>query len=220
MIVEHRFACMSDLASALAGRLIDLTIQSAAAHPVGVLSGGGTPHALYSALARCNPDWSEVTLMLTDERCLLSTDEHSNAGQLNRQLLSQLQHPPKFIDVSLQPDWLSKESVLESEEIIWAVVGMGLDGHTASLFPDDINIAAHLQSTAVCVQVAAVGMPRTSRISLSPRFLNQARSLMMLIQGEAKWQVYQQAKADLSDSIAMPIRSLMNAQKMQVYWAP
>ena len=221
-MVEHLFASMQDLTRALAHRLIDLAAaaQVSVASPLGILSGGQTPQLLFAELARCNPDWSALTLTLTDERCVSASDAHSNAGQLESQLLSLLQHPPKFIDLLSQTDWLSTNVDAFKQNICWSVVGMGLDGHTASLFADDVNVTDHLQSRVMAVSVAPSGNPKLARISLTPSIFKQAQSLFLLIQGQAKWQVYLQAKADLGDVAAMPIRAVLTEPNLQVYWAP
>jgi 6-phosphogluconolactonase len=215
MIVEHQFASMQQLADALAECLIVLTATSLSeqsAQPLGILSGGQTPQALFAALVQHHPDWSNLRVTLTDERCLPDTDANSNSAQLKLQLLSRLRHPPVLIDLLQQPDL--------SGPIVWAVVGMGLDGHSASLFPQDVDITRHLQSASAFVSVAPAGSPCVARVSLTPGVLKQAQALFLLIQGEDKWRVYQQAKADLLAVTQMPIRALLSQPQMQVYWAP
>jgi 6-phosphogluconolactonase len=222
-MIEHLFTSMQDLIRALAQRLIDLTAScsySLTVSPMAIFSGGQTPQLLFAELAQRNPDWSALTLTLTDERCVAASEAHSNAGQLHAQLLSLFQHPPKFIDLLSQTEWLTTDSALFNQHIRWAVVGMGLDGHTASLFAEDVNIIEHLQSSSVCVSVAAAGNPKVARVSLTPRMLKQAQSLFLLIQGQDKWAVYQQAKADLCDVASMPIRALLGESTLEVYWTP
>lgn len=221
-MIEHLFADMQDLTAVLAQKLMHLTATAANAVelPLAVLSGGQTPQLLFAELAKRSPDWSALRLTLTDERCVSAADAHSNAGQLHAQLLSLLQRPPQFIDLLSQADWLSTPVRAYDGRVLWAVVGMGLDGHTASLFPEDVNIASHLQSDSIGVLVAPAGNPRVARISLTANMLAKAQSLFLLIQGEAKWQIYQQAKANRCEVAAMPIRALLNEPRLEVYWAP
>lgn len=201
------------MSAALADRLIALLQPHLASSPVLVLSGGKTPQALYTALAKRNPDWSGVTLLLTDERCVPLDHSESNQGQLNAGLLAKLTCPPRVVALNKHQQWATL-----SQSLICAVVGMGVDGHTASLFPDDPDVHAYLEEDAF---VAVRATPnRGARLSLTPVFLRQAQSLFLLIQGDQKWQIYQQAKQDLTNAAAMPIRSLLTAKQLEVYWAP
>jgi 6-phosphogluconolactonase len=100
------------------------------------------------------------------------------------------------------------------------LLGLGEDGHTASLFPGAPELGAALAPNAPdCIAVRPPGAP-LARLSLSARTLSNSRAIVFLLEGESKWAVYQ--KARLPGAVeAMPARALLLQETvpLEVYWA-
>jgi 6-phosphogluconolactonase len=166
------------------------------------ISGGSTPKAMFALLAdpahpfRNVIDWSKLQLFWVDERCVPPTDPESNFGVTHRALLSTVPLPPENIfrmEGELDPEEAASryESTLrntmklegaESPAFDLLLLGMGDDGHTASLFPH----TGALHEIGRLVVANHVPQKDTWRISLTWPVINQAREVAFLIEGEAK----------------------------------
>jgi 6-phosphogluconolactonase len=102
------------------------------------------------------------------------------------------------------------------------VLGMGEDGHIASLFPGSPDIAAELDPATApgCVATIAPSSPH-ERLSLNVAALLETRRIALLITGNAKWQVYQRA-LEPGPAAELPVRAILKQQRvpLTVYWAP
>ena len=166
------------------------------------ISGGTTPKAMFQLLAdpaqpfRDAIDWSRIELFWVDERCVPPTDADSNYHMTDEALLSKVPLPPEHIfrmEGELDPEEAASryESTLrntfklegaESPAFDLLLLGMGDDGHTASLFPH--TPALHeLGRLAVANHVV---QKETWRITLTWPVINQAREVSFLIEGDAK----------------------------------
>lgn len=164
------------------------------------LAGGSTPKRLYRLLASPPDDvgripWARVKLFLGDERCVPSDHPDSNERMVRESLLTDLSDPPVFLPMpGGHPDPV-EAARLYAETLVREIpgdegavprfdvvlLGMGDDGHTASLFPD----TAILDEERL---VAEVYVPRLDswRLSLTPPVLNAARNVLFLVTGSAK----------------------------------
>lgn len=167
------------------------------------LSGGNTPRALYSLLAtdpyRTKIDWGKVHVFWGDERCVPPDDEQSNYRMARETLLLHVPIPEQNIHRVLaeMPDhnvaaedyerqlvsFFQTESSLPRFDLI--LLGMGPDGHTASLFPG----TAALQDTTHLVVANYVEKFGTFRITLTYPVINNAANVVFLISGADKAQV-------------------------------
>jgi 6-phosphogluconolactonase len=99
---------------------------------------------------------------------------------------------------------------------------MGDDGHTASLFPGSLALARALDKTLspACIAVNALTAPH-ARISLNLAALLDARRIILHIEGESKWQVYQRARAAGSEA-ELPVRAVLHQREVpvDVFWSP
>jgi 6-phosphogluconolactonase len=111
-----------------------------------VLTGGTTPRRAYELAAQLRPDWSNAEVWWSDERCVPPDDERSNYGMTKRALLDRLETPPRAVHrirgeegAERAADGYDEELRGVSLELV--VLGIGADGHVASLFPHAPTLA-------------------------------------------------------------------------------
>lgn len=228
---EHRFPDAVALSHALSGEIkVDLeeAIQVRGVASL-VVSGGRTPQRLFEQLRSEKLDWANVWVTLADERWVDTSDATSNERLVREHLLGGsaanarfvgLKNPAPTPEAGADWAWRALSRVPHPYDVI--VLGMGEDGHTASLFPDSLALARALDPTAApaCVAVNALAAPH-ARVSLNLAALFDARRIILHIEGEAKWQVYQKARAPGSAN-ELPVRAVLHQQEVpvDVYWSP
>ena len=160
--------------------------------------GGTTPGEFMSLLAQRDLGWPCITVTLTDERWVGPTNERSNAGLVARTLghsTRQYRWWPMWRD-GLTPAQAAAELDATRQSIPWpldvVVLGMGEDGHVASLFPGD---EAGFDGTGERRFVAVRGPGGELRVSLNAAAIIEARSVYLLLKGAAK-----QARLAAADS--------------------
>jgi 6-phosphogluconolactonase len=174
-----------EVALIVAGRLAE---QARAGGSV-VLTGGSTPRVAYQLAAELEPDWSRVELWWADERCVPPDDQASNYGMAKRALLDRLGQPPAAIhrmQGELGRDEGAAEYKLElSEAGVFDLVllGLGPDGHIASLFPGFPTLDVTSRDV---VGSEAGHEPFIDRISLTLPRLCRTHELLFLVAGEGK----------------------------------
>ena len=165
------------------------------------LSGGRTPRALYTLLAsadwRERMPWAQTELYLGDERCVPLDHPDSNALMVHTTLLAQLTQPPLFFPMVKRPEHpeqdaahyaqLLRERLTEDEHYAppcfdLVLLGMGADGHFASLFPG----TTALEDRETLVLPVWVDALKSWRISLGRRVIAAARHRIILVTGEDK----------------------------------
>jgi 6-phosphogluconolactonase len=161
------------------------------------LSGGSSPLDAYRLLAQQTIDWNKVHVYWVDERAVPPTHDRSNYGQAKKALLDPAQVPESSIhrmrgeasdlaiaamdyEADLRDTVKSKLGGLPSLDLL--VMGIGDDGHTASLFPGDRTV--HVTDKLVAA-VPAKG-DREARLTLTAPVLENARSSVVLVLGKAK----------------------------------
>ena len=194
-----------------------------------LLSGGGTPAPVYRALAQADLDWPRVDLGLVDERWLQPDDPDSNARLVRETLLQGPAAAASFQALTRTGQGI-EEAVrvanLHAHQAADVVVlGMGPDGHTASLFPNMRHLDDALASQQAYVAVDASGCPGAGRfarrISLTPAGLAPSHARFLLIRGEAKRALFERA-TQATDPRELPIRLAFTTPgaSLQVHWAP
>ena len=224
---ECRFAQADELTVALAARIWDLIEEATERQdPAGlVLSGGSTPVALYNVLRELPLPWHKMRVCLSDERWVGIDHEASNEAMLGRELLDadagDVLISMARAGATPEEDADRVERELESISQPWDIVllGMGNDGHTASLFPGASGLDAGLRSDRRCVAVEPVNAPE-KRLSMTLRELTNSRRIILLLRGEQKWRVYREALAG-TDVETMPVRAILqqNSVPVDVYWS-
>ncbi len=194
-----------------------------------LLSGGSTPAPVYRALARAPLDWGRIDVALVDERWLQPDDPDSNSHLVRTTLLLDKAAEARF-ETLTRPGRSIEQAVaaanLHANQVPDAVVlGMGDDGHTASLFPRLRGLEQLLASPHAYVAVDATGCPGAGpwprRISLTPAGLAPARMRLLLMRGEHKRRVFERAM-DGSDPTELPIRLAFTTPgaRLRVHWCP
>ena len=194
-----------------------------------VVSGGRSPVKLFECLRTQELDWSRVFVTLADERWVEPTDPASNERLVRDALLKDRAAVARFEGLkngAATPDlgavlaWKKFASVPRPFDAV--VLGMGDDGHTASLFPGSPNLELALDESAAagCVGMRAPTAPQ-ARLSLNLAALLDSRRIVILITGESKWQTYLAASGP-GAAEQMPVRAVLRQRRtpVDVIWSP
>ncbi len=192
-------------------------------HAYLVVSGGKTPIELFKILAQMTLTWDKVTVLLADERCVSVDHEDSNERLVKDFLLQYKARKAKFIGLYHEAgDLKTIDTEIASLPTFDAVVlGMGEDGHTASLFPYSEELKQALnESTKAIVRINPKFAPY-QRITLTKKRLFNSHIIFLPLIGQKKQEVLNKALLG-DDPMAMPISAFLNSQKinMQVMYAP
>lgn len=230
MYYFNEFASREALDSALAARVAKLlsqaiTLRGAASIAV---SGGSTPKGFFQALSLKPLPWDKVTVTLADERWIDPLSDASNARLVQQNLLQNEAGRAKFFHLKqgdrLSAETLSRLNGLARQALLpldVLILGMGEDGHTASLFPCSDELAGGLDLDNPDALIKLV--PKSAshqRISFTFASLRQSRTTFLHITGEAKKQVFERA-LNQSDIYAMPVSAFLQDPQVttQVYWS-
>jgi 6-phosphogluconolactonase len=227
----RRFADAATLSAALAAHIVEALEHAlhAGRNASLAVSGGRSPVALFDTLSTAALDWSRVWVTLTDERWVETTSSDSNEQLVREHLLRNAAAKANFVGMKSQAadpgdaaasSWAAIAPLPRPFDYL--LLGMGDDGHTASLFPGSPGIAAAIDALQppACVGMIAPVAPR-ARMSLNLSALLDARRMGLLIIGGAKWLAYERAVA-AGPVAEMPVRALLRQQQvpLSVYWAP
>jgi len=152
-----------------------------------VLTGGKTPEQAYKEAANRAPDWSNVDVWWGDERCVPPDDEQSNYGMAKRTLLDRLDLAPRGVhrirgELGKEDAAADYERELGDTQLDLLLLGVGPDGHVASLFPNAPTLRRRKR-----VLPAEAGLePFVDRVTLSLPTLCSAREIVFLLSGESK----------------------------------
>lgn len=192
-----------------------------------VVSGGSTPIPFFRLLSEKTLDWCRVDVLLADERWVDELDEASNTRLVKEHLLQGKALSARFISIK-QPGATSSESIeavkRELKKLALPldvlILGMGTDGHTASLFPDAPELTRAMDPESQD-RVAAMTPPSQSRerITLTWPFLSDARFIALHLRGYDKLDALKQAVTDIDNLLAMPVRGFLKPG-LQVFWSP
>jgi 6-phosphogluconolactonase len=152
-----------------------------------VLTGGKTPEQAYGHAAKLEPDWSRVELWWGDERCVPPDDRNSNYGMAKRTLLDRLERRPRAVhrikgELGKDEAAADYERELDDAPLDLLLLGVGPDGHVASLFPNAPTLRRREK-----VLSAEPGLePFVDRVTLSLPVLRSAAEILFLLAGDAK----------------------------------
>ena len=192
-----------------------------------VVSGGRTPMGFFHLLSQQSLDWSKVTILLADERWVDADHADSNEKLVRENLLINEASKATYLalknsaDQAVDGEAECAAALAELDAFTVVILGMGDDGHTASLFPGSDALAAGLamDSGRDCIAVTPLHAPH-QRMSLTlPRLLN-SQQIVIHISGASKQQVLNQANSG-DDVMELPIRAILQQQQapLSIYWA-
>ena len=205
MIVE--FADADAQAAALCEKITQILLADIAARGKALLllPGGSSPVKLMEALAKADLPWDKIAVTLTDERCVPLDSEYCNAAHVKTLL-------------GVEPVYLWRDGLCEAavRALPWpasvVVLGMGPDGHFASLFPYQ---KCESDDGAMLIKTEAPSEPKR-RISFTLPQLMQTKTVFLLVNGAEKQAIYRRAE---SGDESLPIYDLIKAagETLQVY---
>ena len=189
-------------------------------HAVLAVSGGKSPVAMFEQLRQQALEWEHLTVLLVDERCVPHTHTDSNTALVHSHLLQGAAAQASFVPFFDQlPDVLDDaalEALADNANarlaaqpwpIDVAVLGMGEDGHTASLFPGATELGKALHSSGPVTWLRPPAAPH-ARLTLTLPALLTTHELMLSITGTTKLAVYQQARLGADENV--PISLVLN----------
>lgn len=198
-----------------------------------LLSGGGTPAPLYQALSEVDLDWSAVKAALVDERWVEPGHKASNESFAKQSLCCNKATAVELIgmkNAAANPQQGLAETTARYEEMTRPftlnILGMGPDGHTASLFPNAEGLAQALDTSspdilsAIRATPSAVTGDYIDRMTLSLKGILDSDLIVLIITGEEKLAVYRDALA-AKDIASAPVAAVLQQDApIKVFWAP
>jgi 6-phosphogluconolactonase len=184
-----------------------------------VATGGRSPGPVYDRLAAAaDVDWTRVVVTLSDERCVAPDDPDSNARQVRERLLVRAAAKAHLLPLWPEPEAAALQALVPFDAVM---LGMGEDGHIASLIPGDPGLAAAMDPASPRMTVpvpAGLGKPPVARVSLTLAALLNARAVFLLVAGDAKREVL--ARAEAGDDL--PVRALIAQTRVpvRILWSP
>tara|TARA_R110001606_G_scaffold361754_7_gene515286 strand:+ start:204208 stop:204918 length:711 start_codon:yes stop_codon:yes gene_type:complete len=187
------------------------------------LSGGSTPKDLYKKLATSpyveQIDWTRVHLFFGDERCVLPTHDESNFKMAREALINHVPIPEANVhrmpteegvapEVAIRYCRIMKE-VMQEQPLDLVLLGLGPDGHIASLFPDTAALDATTKTTSLYVDKFA-----SWRVTMTYPTINAARQVIVFIAGEGKATIVHDITTDAVQDL--PVQRL--APQGEYYW--
>jgi len=176
--------------------------QSGNLHSI-ILSGGSSPVSLYKKLGNSSLSFSNLQFVLSDDRRVPIDDPLSNEGMLNETIGV----VEGFDLLSLHSNEIEKR--LNSIPVYeLAILGMGLDGHFASIFPEMSNLEKALTSLG-SIEMVDDGFPEVPRISMTLNEIDKAKEIILLISGQEKLDLL----LNLTTDSNLPIKYLIEKTK-------
>jgi len=180
-------------------------------------TGGRSPGPVYDRLSQADLDWSHVAVTLSDERHVDVDSPNSNARLLRERLFVGRAALAQFLPLTDYAEGVMRK-LMPFDAVM---LGMGEDGHIASLIPGSPVLAQGMDPDGQALTAESpqgYGSPPVARITLTLSALLQSRAIFLLIAGEAKRQVVAQAQAGGD----FPVRAILNQDRVpvRILWAP
>ena len=193
------------------------------------ISGGNTPNILFELLANefaGQFDWNTLRIFWVDERCVDPTDKESNYGNAHKILLKNVPMPPENI-FNIRGDNDPSAEAMRYREVLKKVLpekdgfpvfdlillGMGDDGHTASIFPDNLDLI-HSPET---VEVAMHPQSGQKRITLTGNVICNAKQVVFLITGDSKAEILESILNEKGDFERFPAYYILSGCEAELY---
>ncbi|MFN5418567.1 MAG: 6-phosphogluconolactonase [Flavobacteriia bacterium] len=188
-----------------------------------LVSGGSTPIKLFQVLSLQDIHWEKVTIGLVDERFVPNNNEFSNELLVKTHLLQNFASKATFIGmVQNSENELSNLEICNKtyapfckNKVTVSILGMGEDGHTASLFPNDPDSEKDLSGneSAQIISTLAPNFPN-KRISCNKNLLINSYNIYLMLVGESKIEVLNKAKSE-----NYPIAKFLDATQLEIYFS-
>ncbi|HEY8004831.1 MAG TPA: 6-phosphogluconolactonase [Phenylobacterium sp.] len=182
-----------------------------------VATGGRSPGPVYDRLSRAELDWAHVAVTLSDERQVDAGSPNSNARLLRERLFVGRAASAQFLPLT---DY-AEPALKKLTPFDATMLGMGEDGHVASLIPGSPAMALAMEPEGQALTAESpqgFGSPPVARITLTLAALLQSRAIFLLIAGEAKRQVIERAQAGED----LPVRAILKQDRapVRIFWTP
>jgi 6-phosphogluconolactonase len=186
-------------------------------HAALVATGGRSPAPVYDRLAKAELDWAHVAVTLSDERQVDAGSPNSNARLLRERLFQGRAAAAQFLPLT---DY-AEPALAKLMPFDAVMLGMGEDGHIASLIPGSPVLAQAMDPDGAALTAESpqgFGNPPLPRITLTLAALLRSRAIFLLIAGELKRQVI--ARAETGEEL--PVRALLTQDRVpvRILWAP
>ena len=224
-VFDNRELASQEAAIAIAnalGRRLDVQTGGASL----VVSGGTTPVRCFEYLRDSELDWAGVSITLSDERCVATQHEDSNARLVREHLLQARAASASFLPLfDGSPGEIVSTETLRTLPIPFAgvLLGMGEDGHFASLFPDASNLEAGLDTDGanLLLPVTTSASPHP-RVTLTLAALSRSDAIILLVFGDEKRRVVEAAEKSSGNAGDLPVAHLLRQKRapLRVIWAP
>lgn len=224
---EHFFESRLEASEGAAKRIAELLVNRLEnqARASIIVSGGTTPGQCLAALAKTPLDWQRVQVALSDERWVPADHEDSNEKLVRESLLVDEAATAELLPVyaaGVSPEKRCEalENPLPALPFSCALIGMGADGHFASLFPDAEQLESGLdvESSHLYIPVTTKASPHP-RISMTLAGISRSDEIALLFFGEEKLDVYKKA---LESTNGFPVSRLLRQKRapVRLFWAP
>ena len=226
---EHFFTSREEASLAAAAHIVAaLTRQLESQETASlVVTGGSSPGHCYAAMTDAELAWDRVRVTLSDERWVPPSHADSNEKMLRETLFSGRAGAASFLPLYEEEQTLAAQcevlnTALPALGLPFActLLGMGDDGHIASLFPDadSLELGLRLDGDTFAVPATTAASPHP-RISLTLAALTRSNEIVLLIFGDTKREIYTAAKTATMD---YPVTALLSQQHtpVHVFWAP
>ncbi len=212
----HEFESASEVADALLEQIIASANQAIVARGSFkiVLAGGSTPEKVYQQLVNAETDWSKWMVYYGDERCLPADDKDRNSVMAEQALLSKVAvlteniftMPTELGTVESAEKY--RQAIADVDQFDLVLLGMGEDGHTASLFPGHEN-----DQEETVHEIYHSPKPPPERITLSANTLANTRELIFIVTGASKQDPVRQWK----QGVQLPVATITPECGVDIY---
>jgi 6-phosphogluconolactonase len=227
--MEHFFETREEASIAAAHHVASVLANQLQAQPEVslVVGGGSSPGRCFNELSQTPLEWRHIHILLSDERWVAASDDNSNEKLVRDALIQSEAKSAKMISIYAARMSIEARCELLQEQIrsqpfpfAFSLLGMGEDGHFASLFPDADNLEAalDLDGTELCMAVETNASSHV-RLSLTLAALSRSKEIGLLFFGDAKRQIYERAKRSTE---VFPVSRLLLQKRapVHVFWAP
>jgi len=195
-----------------------------------VLSGGNTPRKLFEKLAEEKLEWDKIFFFFGDERCVPPDNQDSNNYQAERLLFSKIKIPRENIfkipteipfessaeaySIEIEAFFGGKDTLPEFDLVY---LGMGEDGHTASLFPGSKGLQEE-NRLAIAVPPPETVEPSVARITMTFPVLKNAKKIQFLISGENKLKLLEKISEGGFSREQYPVKEFLDLENTEFYY--